>query len=84
MFDSAICFVLKVYHELSLAGISTAIQLKKQLHFENFTVCWYSSKLQRISYRVNKIYEKANAVGGTWRVRSFCFKRRSLLNSHSG
>ncbi|KAG6868706.1 hypothetical protein C0993_011644 [Termitomyces sp. T159_Od127] len=33
-----------------LGGISAAIQLKKQLGFENFT-----------------IYEKAAAVGGTWR-----------------
>ncbi|KAF5381017.1 hypothetical protein D9615_004056 [Tricholomella constricta] len=37
-----------------LAGISTAIQLKKQLGFENFT-----------------IYEKADAVGGTWRDNTY-------------
>ncbi|RDB21175.1 Baeyer-Villiger monooxygenase [Hypsizygus marmoreus] len=37
-----------------LAGISTAIQLKRQLGFENFT-----------------IYEKASAVGGTWRDNTY-------------
>ncbi|KAG6867012.1 hypothetical protein C0991_003928 [Blastosporella zonata] len=44
------------YHRNSepLAGISTAIQLKKQLGFENFT-----------------IYEKATAVGGTWRDNTY-------------
>ncbi|KAG6851241.1 hypothetical protein H0H93_011677 [Arthromyces matolae] len=40
------------YHRNSepIAGISAAIQLKKKLGFENFT-----------------IYEKAGAIGGTWR-----------------
>jgi len=37
-----------------LAGISTAIQLKKRLQFEKFT-----------------IYEKANAIGGTWRDNTY-------------
>ncbi|KAF9469173.1 hypothetical protein BDZ94DRAFT_360082 [Collybia nuda] len=37
-----------------LAGISTAIRLKKHLRFENFT-----------------IYEKANAIGGTWRDNTY-------------
>ncbi|KAF8743609.1 hypothetical protein AX14_001672 [Amanita brunnescens Koide BX004] len=37
-----------------LAGISTAIALKKQLNFDNFV-----------------IYEKANAVGGTWRDNTY-------------
>ncbi|KAJ3574820.1 hypothetical protein NP233_g1506 [Leucocoprinus birnbaumii] len=37
-----------------LAGISAAIQLKRQLGYENFT-----------------IFEKANAVGGTWRDNTY-------------
>ncbi|KAG6918135.1 hypothetical protein DXG01_016324 [Tephrocybe rancida] len=46
-----------------LAGISTAIELKKQLGFKNFT---RTAALSR-ALNDSKIYEKATAVGGTWR-----------------
>ncbi|KAG5647263.1 hypothetical protein DXG03_000798 [Asterophora parasitica] len=54
-----------------LAGISTAIQLKRQLGFEDFTVFESGIHNLNISQKVTQIYEKADAVGGTWRDNTY-------------
>ena len=54
---------------IRLAGISTAIALKKQLNFDNFVVSLKPAVAHLYLSCPAKIYEKANAVGGTWRVR---------------
>lgn len=55
-----------------IAGITAAISLKTKLNFNNFTVF---TTIQLVNVLLtyphfSQIYEQADAVGGTWRVRN--------------
>ena len=63
--------VIIVYSRI--AGITAAISLKTKLNFDNFTVLFIIQSVHvLLAYlpSFSQIYEQAEAVGGTWRVRS--------------